>query len=296
MPITARYMAAKHVARRAGELAHDLFANRKAFAAHERAPGEYVAHGGRAISALIVSRLTAAFPADVFVDERHVVVADTTNRFWVIDAIDGERNFAHDVPFYAIAVAYAERGQCEVAVVYDPERDELFHVRRGEGAWCEHGGRESRLEVARCAALEQAMIAVGVDERNAGAAGQPVRHELIDAAAAARVFGAPALELAQVAAGRLDGYVGLGLEPLRAMGALLMVEEAGGYVSHAPAAGGIRSDLPIVGCAPDIARALNAIDGSWYAERAVELPFEQPAPEAMRHRRGRGAWRRWLAP
>jgi myo-inositol-1(or 4)-monophosphatase len=294
MPITARYMAARHVARRAGRLAHELFRHINAFAEGDRTQPEHVAHGCQAISADIISRLAAAFPADVFVDERRGAVGDFPDRLWLVGALDGERNFMRDIAFYSVTVAYAERGQCEVAVVYDPERDEMFHARRDEGAWCEHAGRERRLSIARCTALDQAVIAVSVDERDVDPAVLPVRRELIDAGAAARVFGAPALELAHVAAGRLDGFVGLRLDPLRVMGALLIVAEAGGHVSHEPAAGGIRSDLPIVGCAPDIASALNAIDGAWNAEVAVELPFEAARP-AGRARRRRNAWSRWVS-
>ena len=276
MPITARYIAAQHIARRAGQLAHELFGNRKALADVERPADEHVSHAARAISAQIVSKLAAAFPADIFVDEEHPAASDA-ERLWTIEAIGGRRNFARAIPFYAISIAYAERGSCEAAVVYDPERGEMFHALRDQGAWCEHAGRESRLEVAACKALEQAVLSVGLDERAPDPAGLPVRHELIDAGADARLFGAPALELAQVAAGRLDGFVGLGIDPLGLMGALLLVEEAGGYVSHVPAAGGIRNDLPVVGCAPAIGRELVRINGAWAAETAVEFPFEQDA-------------------
>jgi myo-inositol-1(or 4)-monophosphatase len=276
-------MAAQHVARRAGQLAHDLFTNRRVLIDHERPADEYVAHAARAVSAQIVSKLAAAFPTDVFVDEEHALTSQP-ERLWTIEPITGRRNFTRALPFYAISIAYAERGACEAAIVYDPERDEMFHALRDQGAWCEHAGHESRLEVASCRSLGQALISVGVDEREPDPAALPVRRELIDAGADARLLGAPALELAQVAAGRLDGFVGLSLEPLGLMGSLLLVEEAGGYVSHLPAAGGIRNDLPIVGCAPAIGRALDRINGAWVADVAVEFPYEQPTRSRDRMR------------
>ena len=277
MPITARYMAAQHVARRAGQLAHELFANHKTLAAADHSPDEHFAHGARAIAALIASKLSAAFPADVFVAEHPAAVGDA-DRFWMIEAIDGENNFKRDIPFYAIAISYAERGCCETAIVYDPERDEMFHALRDQGAWCEHGGRESRLEVSSCATLEQALLAIALDDRTPDPAALPLRRELIDAGAAARVLGAPALELAHVAAGRLDGFVGLGLDHFGLMGALLLVEEAGGYASPVPAAGGARSHLPLVGCAPPIARPLEAINEAWHGEVGAEAPLAMPTP------------------
>lgn len=108
-----------------------------------------------------------------------------------------------------------------------------------------------------------------------------LRRELIDAGAS-RVFGAPALELAHVAAGRLDGFVGLGLDARGMMGALLLVEEAGGYASEIPDASDERSYLPIVGCAPNIARSINAINASWNADGAAG------PPEMARSGHGRG--------
>ena len=269
MPITARSVAAQHIARRAGRLAHDLFANRKALAAADRSADQFAAHGDRAVSALIVSKLAAAFPADVFIDGSRGAGAHA-DRLWMIEGIGGKRNFVRGIPFYSVAIAYAERGCCEAAIVYDPERDEMFHALRDQGAWCEHGGHEHRLELASCAALSEALISVGLDERVPNPAALPARRELIDAGAAARILGAPALELAHVAAGRLDGFVGLGMDPLGLIGALLLVEEAGGHASHAPAAGGIRNDLPIVGCVPKIARRLDAISEAWSAEVVAE--------------------------
>ena len=287
MPITARYVAAQHIARRAGQIAHELFVNHKTLAAADRSPDEYVAHAVRAISTLIVSKLAAAFPADVFIEEYRGAVSDA-QRLWTIEAIGGEGNFKRDIPFYAIAISYVERGYCEAAIVYDPERDEMFHALRDQGAWCDHGGRGSRLEVARCPALERALISIALDERTPDPAALPVRRELIDAGAAARIFGAPSLELAHVAAGRLDGFVGLGLYPLGVMGALLLVEEAGGHVSHAPSVVSARNHLPIVGCAPDIARPLNAMNEAWNADLIAELPFEMPTSTYGRARGGVG--------
>ena len=164
MPITARYVAAQHVARRAGQLAHELFVNGKLMAAQDQADEDHSTHGTLAISSLIVSRLAAAFPADVFSDGKRAS-ATYADRLWMIDAVSGEQNFARGIQFYAVAIAYAERGCCEVAVVYDPEYDEMFHALRGQGAWCERGGHESRLKVARCVGLERALISVALDER-----------------------------------------------------------------------------------------------------------------------------------
>jgi myo-inositol-1(or 4)-monophosphatase len=284
MPISARYMAAKHLARRAGELAHELFVNHHSLVIERKTAQHSVTHGDRAIAALVTSKLAAAFPGDAFVAERRDFPAEGGDRVWVVEAISGTLNFLRGVPYYGVSIAYAEQGRCEVGVVFDPERDELFHARRGLGAWCEHAGNESRLEIATCAALDRALICVGLDEWQPDPACLAVRHELIDAGASARIMGAPVLELAHVAAGRFDGFVGLHLDPLDLMAGLLLVDEAGGYASHVPAAGGIRVDLPSVGCATGIARALNEINGSWMASYGEDTLPETVSPG--RHRRG----------
>src|SRR5512143_2798853 len=161
MPISARYMAAKHLARRAGELARELFANHHSLVSEPGLAQRSMSHGDRAVAALVTAKLAAAFPGDAFVAEHGEGTKDGSDRVWMVEAISGTLNFLRGIPFYGIALAYAEQGRCDVGVVFDPERDELFHARRGQGAWCEHAGGESRLEVATCPALDQALIGVG---------------------------------------------------------------------------------------------------------------------------------------
>ena len=146
-----------------------------------------------------------------------------------------------------------------LGAVYDPAHDELFHARRGGGAFREDAGGETRLEAASTAALSGALVAVGHSDRFFDLRVVALRRALMEAHAAFRNFGSAALQLAHVAAGRLDAYVELELSAWDAMAGLLLVEEAGGRVAPFPGPRGITVRAPVVAAAAGIADELGAI-------------------------------------
>jgi len=148
-------------------------------------------------------------------------------------------------------------------VVYDPEHDELFHVRRGLGAWCERAGGDVRLRVSDCDDLAQALICVGHHDRAPEPRVLALRHALMDVGAATRNMGAGALQLAHVAAGRFDGFVELSLNAWDAMAGLLLVEEAGGHAAPFPGPQGMLTPAPVLACAKGIAEPLTRLVGAW---------------------------------
>jgi myo-inositol-1(or 4)-monophosphatase len=139
----------------------------------------------------------------------------------------------------------------------------MFHARRGEGAWRRHGGDQGKIAVSDCAALAKALLAIGHHDRFVEPRYLALRHALMDAGAATRNLGAGALQLAHVAAGRLDGFVELSLNAWDALAGLLLVEEAGGYVAPFPGPERWREPAPVLGCAPGIAGALRPLVGAW---------------------------------
>ena len=278
MPLTTRYMAAKHLARNAGLLAHEFFAHRHfMFAGHSSAP-DFGERSIGTIRTLLRTKLAAAFPGDAIIDAR---VADSgysaLERAWIIEPISGTENFVRGIPYYAISMSYLEGGRCEVGVIYDPENDELFHARRDNGAWCEHAGTETPIDVAHCEALEGAVICVDRDERNPDPGDLVVRHELMDVGASVRALGSQALELAYVAAGRCDGFVGLHVNLQHLRVGMLLIDEAGGCVASPAPAGGTRADAPFVVCAPGIARPLTDAANLWFGRRAAGVRSAQIA-------------------
>jgi myo-inositol-1(or 4)-monophosphatase len=265
-------MAAKQLARNAGELAHEFFAHRHfMFAGHSSAP-DFAERSIGTIRTLMRTKLAAAFPGDAIIDAR-VAGSDyaSLERAWIIEPISGDDNFVRGIPFYGVSMTYLEEDRCEAGVIYDPEHDELFHVRRGNGAWCEHAGTETPLEVAHCDALEGALICVARDERYPDPGDLVVRHELMDLGASVRAMGTPALELAYVAAGRCDGFVGMQANPQGLRLGLLLVEEAGGYAMGSAPAEGAHAATPFVVSAPGIARPLADAANLWLGRRAAEV-------------------------
>lgn len=264
MPLTARYAAAQQVALKAGELARDLYAQREALIVENKGAQNFVTRADRAVEDLIRSKLAAAFPNDAFLgEESSASFAGSPDRIWVVDPIDGTHNFLRGISYWCISIAYVEQGRTELGVVYDPEHDEMFHARRGDGAWRQRAGEEWRIAASSCAALADAFLAVAHHDRFPEPRYLALRHALMDAGAATRNLGAGALQLAYVAAGRLDGFVELSLNAWDALAGLLLIEEAGGYVAPFPGPEGWREPAPALGCARGIAGALQQLVGAW---------------------------------
>ena len=264
MPLTARYAAAQQVALKAGELARDLFAKRDSLIVEHKGAQNFVSRADRAIEDFIASKLAAAFPGDAFLGEESAAsFAGAPEHVWVVDPIDGTHNFLRGLRYYCVSIAYVELGRTEVGVVYDPEHHEMFHARRGEGAWRRHAGDQRRIAVSDCKALKDALVAIGHHDRFVEPRYLALRHALMDAGAATRNLGAGALQLAHVAAGRLDGFVELSLNAWDALAGLLLVEEAGGHVAPFPGPERWRDPAPVLGCTRGIAGALESMVGAW---------------------------------
>ena len=148
---------------------------------------------------------------------------------WIVDPLDGTTNFLHGVPHFAISIAHEENGQVVAGVVYQPLTDELFWAVRGTGAYLNH----RRMRVSSRGTMADALLATGLPYR--GKPKHPAYGATLEAilpkVAGVRRFGAAALDLAWVAAGRYDGFWEFDLESWDVAAGLLLVREAGGSVS-----------------------------------------------------------------
>jgi len=149
---------------------------------------------------------------------------------WIVDPLDGTLNFLHGLPHFAISIGLEREGDIIAGVIYDPIKDELFWGERGAGAYL----NDRRLRVSARRNLNEAVIATGIPFM-----GKPEHQAYLDMLAAVmaqtagiRRFGAAALDLAYVAAGRYDGFFEVGLSPWDIAAGILLVREAGGYVSE----------------------------------------------------------------
>ena len=224
-----RYAFAQSVVRLAGTLANDYWRNRERLTVELKGPQDFVSHADRDVESLLRRELAATFPADAFLGEETAAsFSGPLDRCWVVDPIDGTHNFLRGVPYWNVAIAYVEQGRAEVGVVFDPVHDELYRAHRGSGAWCDSGGQSRRLNVSGTSLLPGAFVALGHHDRAASARHLTIRRRMMVEGVSMRNFGSGALQLAHVAAARLDGFIELELSIWDAIGALLIVEEAGG--------------------------------------------------------------------
>jgi myo-inositol-1(or 4)-monophosphatase len=178
----------------------------------------------------IVSRIRKAFPThSILAEERHPDTRSGTIR-WVIDPLDGTTNYAHGYPVFSVSVGLEIAGELEWGAVFDPVRNELFTARRGLGAFC----NDASLCVSKVPSLGASLLATGFpyDIRTNR------RNNLDNFCAFAlcsqgvRRGGSAALDLCHVAAGRLDGFWELRLNPWDCAAGYLMAREAGGMVTN----------------------------------------------------------------
>ncbi len=150
-------------------------------------------------------------------------------RRWVVDPLDGTTNFLHGLPHFAISIGLEERGEIIAALVYDPVKEELFHAEKGGGAFF----NDRRLRVSGRTRMEDALIGTGIPFKGHGEHGTfAAEVERVSAeVAGVRRWGAAALDLAYVAAGRLDGFWERGLSSWDVAAGALLVREAGGYLT-----------------------------------------------------------------
>lgn len=184
----------------------------------------------RACEAAILARLRRSFPTHDFVAEESAPSLSGSEYVWYIDPLDGTTNYAHKYPFFCTSIALARNETVIASAVYDPVKDELFTAARGRGASC----NGSPLRVSPSRDLLRSVFVTGFpyDLRD------DVRHTLrlferfLHHARALRRDGAAALDLAYLAAGRIDGYFEERLKPWDVLAGSLLVEEAGGRVSR----------------------------------------------------------------
>ena len=217
-------------ARKAGRGLLKDFAEVEQLQVSTKGPGDFVSRADRQAERLIREALQEARPSYGFLGEEDGAVAgeDPTRR-WIVDPLDGTTNFLHGLPHWAVSIALEHKGQIVAGVVYDPVKDEMFFAEKGLGAFL----NESRLRVSGRTRMSESVFATGVPF----GARRDLPRTLADMArlmpdcAGVRRFGAAALDLAYVAAGRYEGFWERGLQPWDMAAGLLIVTEAGGFVA-----------------------------------------------------------------
>ncbi len=243
----------KELVRMGGKIALEHYRPTGGLQADAKGRNDYVSHVDRRIEEALTSRIRANYPD-------HLVLGEETHEAWprpilgptwIIDPLDGTTNYLHGLPAWSISVAFCEDyGEPRMGAVFDPLRQELFLAERHAGVTL----NDQRVYSSACCDLAQAVIAQAMPFKNMAA--------LSDVAAAvaglqarcndSRRFGSAALDLAYVAAGRLDAYWELGIHPWDIAAGALMVRCAGGRTSDlAGAADDLSHQRSIIAAASD---------------------------------------------
>jgi myo-inositol-1(or 4)-monophosphatase len=194
-----------------------------------KGPGDFVSRADKAAEAMIKEELMHARPSYGFLgEEGQEIEGDDPTRRWIVDPLDGTTNFLHGLPHWAVSIALEHKGQIVAGVVYDPTKDEMFYAEKGGGAWL----NESRLRVSGRHRMIESIFATGLPF--AGRADLPQTLQdlarILPTCAGVRRFGAAALDLAYVAAGRYEGFWERGLHSWDIAAGIVIVREAGGIV------------------------------------------------------------------
>ena len=195
-----------------------------------KGPANFVSAADHRAEEVLRAELAKARPGYGFLGEEggRQDGSDATH-CWIVDPLDGTTNFLHGIPQFAISIALERESTIVAGVIYNPANEELFIAERGKGAFL----NDQRLRVAARKRLAEAVVACGLPHLGRGDLAQ-FRKEFAavqEKVAGLRRFGAAALDLAWVAAGRLDAFWERNLSPWDMAAGLLMVREAGGFVS-----------------------------------------------------------------
>jgi myo-inositol-1(or 4)-monophosphatase len=197
-----------------------------------KGPGDFVSAADRKAEKILREALEKARPGyGLVMEESGVVEGTDPSHRWHIDPLDGTTNFLHGLPQFAISVGLEREGQVVAGVIYDPAKDELFIAERGKGAYLNN----RRIRVAARTDMADAVVTCGMPHIGRGDHGLFLREtaSVMGHVGGMRRLGAAALDLAYVACGRVDAYWERGLSTWDIAAGILMIREAGGFVSDA---------------------------------------------------------------
>lgn len=250
-----RLLIACAVAREAGALQKRRFMDRDAMIYKFKGPQDYLTATDGEVEKLVRSRLLGAFPGDTFLGEEDG--GQVSEYTWVVDPIDGTSNFARDIPYFCVSIAFVLRSVASIGVIYQPMSDELFAAAKGLGATL----NGEPIHTSQTAHLDKSLLEVGRASRQPQDAYLVMLDKVMRTGAGIRGVGSGALALANVASGRVDGCFEAHMYSWDCLAGLVLVEEAGGRVNHFLSGDGLLKGNPIFAAAPGIAEEFAAVVG-----------------------------------
>ena len=276
---------AEEIAREAGSLLRGFY--EKGVTAQYKGDVDLVTEADKASEKLIRERLHAAFPTHGVYGEEGTRDALDSEYRWYVDPLDGTTNFAHGFPAFCVVLGLEHRpkglkqhedGVMTAGVIYDPLRDEMFVTEKGKGAWL--NGRQ--VHVSKVKSLQESLTATGFPSHKRHLNPNAYFYYQITLRShGVRRAGSAALDLAYVACGRLEGFWEFNLNPWDTSAGVLLVEEAGGVVSHFDGGAFTLDSREVLATNGLIQREMTHIFTEMFAGRELE-PIPTPAEFAAR--------------
>jgi len=244
-------------ARKAGSIINRASLDLDLVRVSSKGRSDFVTEVDRAAEQAIISTLRTAYPNHSILAEESGSDAGDPDYLWIIDPLDGTTNFIHGFPQFAVSIGLKHRGHITQAVVYDPTRNELFTATRGRGAFL----NDRRLRASKRDQLQDCLIGTGFPFRRLDLLDEYVAvfKRVANHTAGLRRPGAASLDLAYVAAGRLDGFWEFGLSAWDIAAGSLLIVEAGGLIGDARGDGDFLQSGDVVCGAPKIFPKLQAL-------------------------------------
>jgi len=217
-------------ARRAGSIINRAALEGGALEVKAKNKNDFVTQVDKAAEQAIIGVIHAAYPDhSILAEESGDTPGARAEHRWVIDPLDGTTNYIHGFPQYCVSIALEHRGVPTHGVVYDPGKNELFTASRGRGAFLD----DRRMRVSKCTYLKDALVGTGFPYKEVSRLDLYMRQlrTMMTSSAGVRRAGAAALDLAYVAAGRLDAFWEMGLSRWDMAAGALLIQEAGGMTA-----------------------------------------------------------------
>ena len=241
--IDARYRYACDIARAAGSRAYSWYQQRQTLVVeHKRDLQDVVSEADRNVEALIKSLINERFPDDAVYGEESGGETGNAAFIWVVDPIDGTACFVNGLPNWCVSLAVVCNGEPVIGVVCDPNHQELFHARQGQGAWV----NETRLQVHAAQHLNQGLLGISNSSRTPVDSVTRLIAGLTQQGGMFIRIGSGALTSAWAAAGRLIGYYEAHMHPWDSLPGIVLMREAGGVTNNYLANDGLKKGNPVL--------------------------------------------------
>ncbi len=198
---------------------------------HFKDQNDYVTEVDQRSEKMIVEKILHHFPDhQILAEESAQYQFNPKKPLWIIDPLDGTTNFIHQLPIFAVSIGFFDQGRPELGVVFDPHRNELFSAVRGKGAYL----NGKKIHVSKSKQLKDTLLATGFPFKVEDILEDYIKifRKLCMNSRGIRRGGSSAIDLAYVACGRFDGFWEFGLQPWDVAAGRLLVQEAGGRVTH----------------------------------------------------------------